>query len=205
MENQFQQFQKEPKIPEVAFDYLLSSSVYIIAFANRVQTGNKVLKSLAVRTCGKDKETLLASYKAIGRPALNYAAPLWSLGTSRTKLQTCLLMSPQRHLHDEVQMLPGGALAMARQKASIPTYTDSICEWRFGNTTTRRARDRASSASDNISATSLCLLQQVKLVREQIRCRCARVSGMRRDTPRLETSLRTPTKPHSTNVAAPLD
>ncbi|XP_036332737.1 uncharacterized protein LOC118744114, partial [Rhagoletis pomonella] len=109
-----------PKILGVTFDSLLSFSAHTTAVVNKVQSRNKVLKSLAGSTWGKDKETLLATYKAIGRPVLNYAAPVWSPGTSWTqwtKLQTgqnaalrtatgCLLMTPEHHLHSEAQVLP---------------------------------------------------------------------------------------------------
>lgn len=37
-----------------------------------------VLKAVAGRTWGKGKETLIKTYKAIGRSNLNYAAPVWS-------------------------------------------------------------------------------------------------------------------------------
>ncbi|XP_053960945.1 uncharacterized protein LOC128865055, partial [Anastrepha ludens] len=109
-----------PRILGVTFDSLLSFSAHTTAIATRVQNRNKVLKSLAGSTWGKDKEMLLSTFKAIGRPVLNYAAPVWSPGTSDTqwtKLQTCqntairtatgcLLMSPIQHLHDEAHMLP---------------------------------------------------------------------------------------------------
>ncbi|XP_053948651.1 uncharacterized protein LOC128857100, partial [Anastrepha ludens] len=109
-----------PKILGVTFDSLLFFSAHTTAIATKVQNRSKVLKSLAGSTWGKDKELLLSTFKAIGRPVLNYAAPIWSPGTSDTqwiKLQTyqntairtatgCLLMSPIQHLHDEAHMLP---------------------------------------------------------------------------------------------------
>ncbi|XP_053960429.1 uncharacterized protein LOC128864703 [Anastrepha ludens] len=108
-----------PKILGVTFDSLLSFSAHTTAIATKVQNRNKVLKSLAGSTWGKDKEMLLSTFKAIGRPVLNYVAPLWSPGISDsqwTKLQTCqntalrtvtgcFLMSPIQHLHNEAQIL----------------------------------------------------------------------------------------------------
>ncbi|XP_053960591.1 uncharacterized protein LOC128864859, partial [Anastrepha ludens] len=108
-----------PKILGVTFDSLLSFSAHTTGIATKVQNRNKVLKSLAGSTCGKDKEMLPSTFKAIGRPVLNYASPVWSPGTSDsqwTKLQTCqktalrtvtgcLLMSPIQHLHNEAKML----------------------------------------------------------------------------------------------------
>ncbi|XP_049316536.1 uncharacterized protein LOC125779305 [Bactrocera dorsalis] len=109
-----------PKILGVTLDSLCSFSPHTTAIIAKVQSRNKILKSLAGSTWGKDKETLLATYKAIGRPVLNYAAPIWSprcRGTQMRKLQTCqntalrtstgcLLMSPIEHLHNETLMLP---------------------------------------------------------------------------------------------------
>ncbi|XP_039951440.1 uncharacterized protein LOC120768733, partial [Bactrocera tryoni] len=109
-----------PKILGVKFDSLCSFTPHTTAITAKVQRRIKILKSLAGSTLGKDKETLLASYKAIGRTVLNYATPVCSPGYSGTqmkKLQTCqntalrttkgcLLMSPIEHLHSEVLMLP---------------------------------------------------------------------------------------------------
>ncbi|XP_054088079.1 uncharacterized protein LOC128922244 [Zeugodacus cucurbitae] len=109
-----------PKILGVTFDSLHSFTPHTTAIVTKVQSRNKILKSLAGSTWGKDKETLLATYKAIGRPVVNYAAPVWSPGCSDTqqkKLQACqntalrtatgcLLMSPMTHLNSEAIMLP---------------------------------------------------------------------------------------------------
>ncbi|XP_049310854.1 uncharacterized protein LOC125778237 [Bactrocera dorsalis] len=109
-----------PKILGVTFDSLCSFSPHTPPIIAKVQSRNKILKSLAGSTWGKDKETLLATYKTIDRPVLNYAAPIWSPGCSGTqmrKLQTyqitalrtttgCLLMSTIEHLHCETLMLP---------------------------------------------------------------------------------------------------
>ncbi|XP_049308657.1 uncharacterized protein LOC125777615 [Bactrocera dorsalis] len=81
-----------PKILGVTFDSLCSFTPHTTAIIAKVQSRNKILKSLAGSTWGKDKETLLAIYKVIGRSVLNYAAPIWSPGCSGTqirKLQTC--------------------------------------------------------------------------------------------------------------------
>ncbi|XP_049316938.1 uncharacterized protein LOC125779709 [Bactrocera dorsalis] len=109
-----------PKILGVTLDSLCSFSPHTTAIIAKVQSRNKILKSLTGSTWGKDKETLLATYKAIGRLVLNYAAPIWSPGCSGTqmrKLQTCqntalrtttgcLLKSSIEPLHSETRMLP---------------------------------------------------------------------------------------------------
>ncbi|XP_069963874.1 uncharacterized protein [Bactrocera oleae] len=110
----------DPKILGVALDSLCSFTPHMTAITFKVQSRNKIFKSLAGSSWRKDKETLLATYKAIGRPVINYASPIWSPGCSTTqtrKLQTCqntalrtitgcLLMSPIEHLHSEAPMLP---------------------------------------------------------------------------------------------------
>ncbi|XP_053968826.1 uncharacterized protein LOC128870250 [Anastrepha ludens] len=91
------------KIFDVTFDSLLSFSVHTTAIATKVQNRNKVLKSLAGSTWGKDKELLLSKFKAIGRPVLNYAAPVWSPGTSDTASDM------SKYCHSDSDRLPPDA------------------------------------------------------------------------------------------------
>ncbi|XP_049309889.1 uncharacterized protein LOC125777864 [Bactrocera dorsalis] len=109
-----------PKILGVTFDSQCFFTPHTTAIIAKVQSRNKILKSLAGSTWVNDKETLLGTYKAIGRPVLNYAIPIRSpvcSGTQVKKLQTCQntalrnttrcpLMSPIEHLHSEKFMLP---------------------------------------------------------------------------------------------------
>ena len=46
--------------------------------AERVSGRNNILKALAGTSWGQQKETLLMTYKAVGRSIINYAAPVWS-------------------------------------------------------------------------------------------------------------------------------
>ena len=46
--------------------------------AERVSGRNNILKALAGISWGQQKETLLMTYKAVGRSIINYAAPVWS-------------------------------------------------------------------------------------------------------------------------------
>ena len=48
---------------------------------------NNVLNALAGTNCGQQKETLLLTYKALGRSIANYAAPVWSTNASDTSLE----------------------------------------------------------------------------------------------------------------------
>ena len=74
---------------------------------------NNILKALAGTSWGQQKETLLMTYKAVGRSIINYAAPVWSPNlhdTNYRKIQYtqnealriatgCLKMSSIDHLH----------------------------------------------------------------------------------------------------------
>ena len=54
---------------------------------NRVSKRNSVLKALAGTNWGQQKETLLLTYKALGRSIANYAAPVWNTNASDTSLE----------------------------------------------------------------------------------------------------------------------
>jgi hypothetical protein len=78
-----------------------------------------VIKALATTKSGQSKESLVTTYKAIGRSIIDYAAPIWSPNASQTsfeKLQVaqnaalraatgCHLMSNVDHLHAETSLL----------------------------------------------------------------------------------------------------
>ena len=69
---------------------------------------------------GKAKETLVNTYKTIGRSVLNYAAPIWSPSLSRSNWKSlqacqnnairiatgCTKMADSTHLHTEAKLLP---------------------------------------------------------------------------------------------------
>ena len=78
-----------------------------------------MIKVLTATGCGKQKETLMATYKAVMRPALEYASSIWSpfaSPTSINKLQVmqnaalrtatgCTQDTNIQHLHDETLTL----------------------------------------------------------------------------------------------------
>ena len=87
--------------------------------ANRVSKRNTILNALVGTNWGQQKETLLMTYKALGRSIANYAAPVWSTNASESninKIQRAqnealriitgtLKMSSIDHLHSETKML----------------------------------------------------------------------------------------------------
>ena len=80
----------------------------------------QIIKALTATGWGKQKETLMATYKAVMRPALEYAPSVWSpiaSSTSINKLQVmqnaalrtatgCTQDTNIHHLHDETLTLP---------------------------------------------------------------------------------------------------
>ena len=87
--------------------------------AEKVSGRNNILKALAGISWGQQKETLLMTYKAVGRSIINYAAPVWSPNlhdANYRKIQYtqseglriatgCHKMSSIDHLHTEAEML----------------------------------------------------------------------------------------------------
>ena len=75
-----------PKLLGVYRDTSLSFNKHSGYVAERVSSRNNILNALAGRSWGQQKETLLMTYKAVGRSIINYAAPVWSTNI-RHKLQ----------------------------------------------------------------------------------------------------------------------
>ena len=65
-----------PKILCVTFDSMFTYNKHAKDVKCKVQRKNNILKSIAGSSWGKDKETILTTYKAISRPHINYAAPI---------------------------------------------------------------------------------------------------------------------------------
>ena len=76
-----------PKILGVYLDTSLSNkhSGYV---AERVSSRNNILKALAGTSWGQQKETLLMTYKAVGRSIINYAASVWNTNLRNTTTET---------------------------------------------------------------------------------------------------------------------
>ena len=101
----------------------------------------QVIKALTGTTWGKQKETLVATYKAVMRPTLEYASSIWSpmaSPTSINKLQVmqnaalractgCTHDTNIQHLHDETNISPIQKhlqlhASQVRQKAQNPSH-----------------------------------------------------------------------------------
>ena len=69
---------KNPKILGVTLDSLHTFNAHSNNTLNKIRKRNSVLKALAGSSWGKDKELLTTTYKAISRPVVNNAAPIWT-------------------------------------------------------------------------------------------------------------------------------
>ena len=94
-----------------------------------------------IATWGKQKETLVATYKAVMRPTLEYASSIWLLMASPTSINKLQVMQNAalractgcthdtniQHLHDETNILPIQKhlqlhASQIRQKAQYPSH-----------------------------------------------------------------------------------
>ena len=119
IENSHLPLVKYPRILGVYLDPSLSFNKHNQYVAERVSGRNNILKALASTSWGQQKETLLMTYKAVGRSIINYAALVWSPNlhdTNYRKIQYtenealriatgCHKMSSVDHLHTEAEML----------------------------------------------------------------------------------------------------
>ena len=108
-----------PKILGVYLDTSLSTNKYSGHVAEIISSRNNILNALAGTSWGQPKETLLMTYKAVGRSIINYAAPVWSTNprdTNYSKIQYtqnealriatgCHKISSVDHLHVEGKIL----------------------------------------------------------------------------------------------------
>ena len=108
-----------PKILGVHMDTSLSFNKHSSHVAERVSGRNNILKALAGTSWGQQKETLLMTYKAVGRSIINYAVPVWSTNLRDTNYRNiqytqnealristgCHKISSVDHLHAEANML----------------------------------------------------------------------------------------------------
>ncbi len=111
---------KKPKFLGITFDNLFTFRQHTSDLRNKLNTKNNVLKALTGTDWGKDKETILSTYKAIGRSLINYGCPIWTPAicnsawdqlqvAQNTALRTalgCHLMTKEDHLHEESKIMP---------------------------------------------------------------------------------------------------
>ena len=109
-----------PKVLGLTLDPKLTYSTHIHTISVHAHKPLQIIKALTVTGCGKQKELLMATYKAVMRPALEYASSIWSPLASLAriyKLQVmhnaalrtatgCTQDTNIQQLHDETLTLP---------------------------------------------------------------------------------------------------
>ena len=109
-----------PKVLRLTLNPKLTYSTPIHSISVQAHKPLPIIKALTATGWGKQKETLLATYKAVMRQALEYASSIWSplaSSTSINKLQVmqsaalstatgCSQDTNIQHLHDEPLILP---------------------------------------------------------------------------------------------------
>ena len=108
-----------PKVLGLTLDPKLTYSTHIHNISVQAHKHLQIIKALTATGWGKQKETLMATYKAVMRPPLEYASSVWSpiaSSTSIYKLQvmqnaalrtaTGCTQDANIHLYDETLTLP---------------------------------------------------------------------------------------------------
>ena len=110
---------KCPRILGVYLDPSLSFNMHSQYVAERVAGRNNILKALVGTSWGQQMETLLMTYKVVGRSIINYAAPVWSPNLHDTNYRNiqytqneglriatgCHKMSSINHLRTKAEIL----------------------------------------------------------------------------------------------------
>jgi len=111
---------RTPKLLGVTFDTMITFTPHVKRAADSTKNKINIMKQLAGSTWGCDKETLILTYKSVGRSVLEYGAPIWSpiiSNSNWSRLQTTqnqalrvatgnVKMANQDHLHQETKILP---------------------------------------------------------------------------------------------------
>ena len=111
---------KHPHFLDLTLDPKLTHSTYIQNISVQAHNPLQMLKALTATGWGKQKETLITTYKAVMRPAQEYASSIWLPRASSTRINKLIVMQNAalrtttgctqdtniQHLHDEILILP---------------------------------------------------------------------------------------------------
>ena len=81
-----------PKVLGLTLDPILTYSTHIHNISVQTHKPLQIIKALTATGWGKQKETLMATYKAVMRPALEYASSVWSPIASSTSINKLQVM-----------------------------------------------------------------------------------------------------------------
>ena len=90
---------QDPKILGVTFDPIFSLKHHAKNIKDKVLKRNNILKALAGRTWGKEKEVLKTTYSAIGKSIINYSTPIWTPTLSYTHWSVPLQLCWREHVY----------------------------------------------------------------------------------------------------------
>ena len=76
-----------PKVLGLTLDPKLTYSTHIHNISVQAHTSPQIIIALTATRLGKQKETLMATYKSVMRPALEYASSIWSPLASSTSIK----------------------------------------------------------------------------------------------------------------------
>ena len=132
---------RNPKILGLTLDTQLTYTPHINIAVGKARKTINILKAISGTQWGKQKETIIHTYKAITRPILEYASTIWSPIISDTNIQKlqaiqnaalriatgCTRDTSIQHLHDECSILPIKQhlilhASQLRHKAHHPTH-----------------------------------------------------------------------------------
>ena len=132
---------KNPKILGLTLDPSFNFGDHSKITKEKADSSIRILKALTSTSWGKQKETLLATYKTLVLPVIEYASTIWSPVISDTnlhKLQTtqnnalrvitgCTSDTNTQHLHQETKTLPLSNhlklhASQLKQKSQLPTH-----------------------------------------------------------------------------------
>ena len=132
---------KHPKILGLTFDPKLNFGEHITKTKEKANKTINIMKSLTSTKWGKQKETLLTTYKTITQPIIEYASTIWAplvSDTNLNKLQIiqnsslriatgCTRDTNCQHLHEETKILPLKEhlklhSSQLRQKSQLPSH-----------------------------------------------------------------------------------
>ena len=109
-----------PQVLGLTFDPKLAYSTHIHNISVQAHKPLQMIKTHTSTGCGKQKKTLLATYKLVMRTALEYTSSIWSPFASSTSINKrqvmqnaalrtatgCTQETIIQHLHDETLILP---------------------------------------------------------------------------------------------------
>ena len=81
-----------PKVLGLTLDPKLTYSTHIHNISVQAHKPLQIIKTLTATGWGKQKETLMAAYKTVMRPALEYASSVWSPIASSTSINKLQVM-----------------------------------------------------------------------------------------------------------------